>query len=65
MKSDFSRGMQVGIIYHYIKDIMIADSVHEDGSHQKTITESQCNAKFRYKYELVSRLIVEKRQKNT
>ena len=56
MKSDFSRGIEVGIRYRCIKDIMIVDSVNEDGSHQKTLTELQCNAKFRYKYELISSL---------
>ena len=59
MKSDFSRGMQVGIIYCCIKDIIIVDSINEDVSCQKTLTESECNAKFRYKYELVSRLSID------
>ena len=56
MKSDFSRGMQAGIRYHCIKDIIIVDSINDDGSRQKTLTKLQCNATFRYKYELVSRL---------
>ena len=46
VKSDFSRRMQVGIIYCSIKDIIIVDSINEDGSRQKTLTESECNAKF-------------------
>ena len=56
MKSDFSRGSKVGIRYHCIKDIMIVDSVNKDGSHQKTLTEWQCTAKCRYKYDLISSL---------
>ena len=59
MKSDFSRGMQVGIRYLCIKDIIIVDSINEDGSRQKTLTESECNATFRYKYELISRLNID------
>ena len=63
VKSDFSRGMQVGIRYLCIKDIIIVDSIKEDGSRQKTLTESECNAKFRYKYELMSRLNIDGRGK--
>ena len=59
VKFDFSRGMQVGIRYLCIKDIIIVDSITEDGSRQKTLTELECNAKFRYKYELISRLTID------
>ena len=51
--------MQVGIRYHCIKDTIIVDSINEDGSRQKTLTELECNAKFRYKYELISRLNID------
>ena len=53
---DVCIGMQVGIRYCCIKDIMIVDALQDDGSFHKTLTELQYRVHFRPNYELVSPL---------
>ena len=56
VKSDFCIGMQLGIRYCCIKDILIVDAAQEDGNLQKIITEFQCHTEFKHNYKLIPSL---------